>query len=528
MTERAQALEAAIVAVLHQMEHGEASDYHDLVGQACESGLRWCIRTLRDALEAVPPPPPVGSPTTEDIPQLVQRFDLVSVSFAYTSDHEMERADDGEWVRFDDVFPPASLSTVEPTVHNDLCSWCLTQADHVAASEECYERNSERGRIDSKPPVEPAGASEPPSDYIDIVFDGPPASESGRFIEVENAQGASIRVGEWVHRPDGYWALRLPAPVSPVEPTPPTNLLGDHLCWACDAACDCCQPDECVSCSRCEKAKPQRAQYVATCETNGHIYGHEGVCVFCQAPKPADPVEPTPAHTGWGPNNLRDCHCPNCQVEPTPEPPVHNDLCSWCLTQADHVAASEECYERNSQRGRSAPVSTGEPAPAVEREGMTAPKNECGKCRMLGSIGPCDEHGPLGVSPSPVLEPTPEPPKCVCSACEPLVDPGQRPSLEDINRLEKAAWDSKTDRVLVWYRDQIGLYQQRIRETERAWQLERKQKPTGAPAPCVWVADGEGYLRPGCTDAHLWGDYVETTEGWQCCPYCEAPLTVER
>lgn len=173
-------------------------------------------------------------------------------------------------------------------------------------------------------------------------------------------------------------------------------------------------------------------------------------------------------------------------VEPTPEPPVHNDLCSWCLTQADHVAASEECYERNSQRGRSAPVSTGEPAPAVEREGMTAPKNECGKCRMLGSIGPCDEHGPLGVSPSPVLEPTPEPPKCVCSACEPLVDPGQRPSLEDINRLEKAAWDSKTDRVLVWYRDQIGLYQQRIRETERAWQLERKQKPTGAPAPCVW------------------------------------------
>lgn len=29
--------------------------------------------------------------------------------------------------------------------------------------------------------------------YIDIVFDGPPAHESGRFIEVENAAGASIR-----------------------------------------------------------------------------------------------------------------------------------------------------------------------------------------------------------------------------------------------------------------------------------------------------------------------------------------------
>lgn len=46
--------------------------------------------------------------------------------------------------------------------------------------------------------------------YIDIVFDGPPSHESGRFVEVEDANGASIRVGEWVERSDGYWALRLP------------------------------------------------------------------------------------------------------------------------------------------------------------------------------------------------------------------------------------------------------------------------------------------------------------------------------
>jgi len=46
-------------------------------------------------------------------------------------------------------------------------------------------------------------------DYIDIVFDGPPAPESGRFIEVEDASGASISVGQWVQRPDGYWALRI-------------------------------------------------------------------------------------------------------------------------------------------------------------------------------------------------------------------------------------------------------------------------------------------------------------------------------
>ncbi len=45
---------------------------------------------------------------------------------------------------------------------------------------------------------------------IDIVFDGPPAHESGRFIEVEDDAGNSISIGEWVARNDGYWALRIP------------------------------------------------------------------------------------------------------------------------------------------------------------------------------------------------------------------------------------------------------------------------------------------------------------------------------
>lgn len=45
--------------------------------------------------------------------------------------------------------------------------------------------------------------------YIDIVFDAPPGPEAGRFIEVEDPSGKSIDVGEWIHRPDGYWALRL-------------------------------------------------------------------------------------------------------------------------------------------------------------------------------------------------------------------------------------------------------------------------------------------------------------------------------
>jgi hypothetical protein len=48
------------------------------------------------------------------------------------------------------------------------------------------------------------------SDYIDIVFDDGPSPTGGRFVEVENSAGASISFGEWVKRPDGYWALRIP------------------------------------------------------------------------------------------------------------------------------------------------------------------------------------------------------------------------------------------------------------------------------------------------------------------------------
>lgn len=45
---------------------------------------------------------------------------------------------------------------------------------------------------------------------IDILFDGPPSHESGRFIEVEDtATRKSVSVGEWVKRDDGCWVLRL-------------------------------------------------------------------------------------------------------------------------------------------------------------------------------------------------------------------------------------------------------------------------------------------------------------------------------
>jgi len=45
--------------------------------------------------------------------------------------------------------------------------------------------------------------------FINIIFDGPPSHEAGRFVEVETDDGRSIKVGEWVERLHGYWALRI-------------------------------------------------------------------------------------------------------------------------------------------------------------------------------------------------------------------------------------------------------------------------------------------------------------------------------
>jgi len=44
---------------------------------------------------------------------------------------------------------------------------------------------------------------------VEIVFDGPPSHESGRFVEVER-DGKSINYGEWREGDDGFWYLVLP------------------------------------------------------------------------------------------------------------------------------------------------------------------------------------------------------------------------------------------------------------------------------------------------------------------------------
>lgn len=60
-------------------------------------------------------------------------------------------------------------------------------------------------------------------DYVDIVFDGPPEHTTGRFVEVEDSTGRSIRYGRWVHRPDRMWALRIDR-----VPQPQSTVADDH------------------------------------------------------------------------------------------------------------------------------------------------------------------------------------------------------------------------------------------------------------------------------------------------------------
>jgi len=45
--------------------------------------------------------------------------------------------------------------------------------------------------------------------FVDVVFDGPPSHESGRFVEVEDDNGESVNAGGWIDRGDGLWALRI-------------------------------------------------------------------------------------------------------------------------------------------------------------------------------------------------------------------------------------------------------------------------------------------------------------------------------
>jgi hypothetical protein len=53
--------------------------------------------------------------------------------------------------------------------------------------------------------------------FIDIVFDGPPGLDGGRFVDMEDETGESINAGAWGERAHGFNQLRIPQPITFLE-----------------------------------------------------------------------------------------------------------------------------------------------------------------------------------------------------------------------------------------------------------------------------------------------------------------------
>jgi len=82
-----------------------------------------------------------------------------------------------------------------------------------------------------------------------IVFDGPPGPEAGRFIEVEQEDGSSVKAGQWEKRENGQWVLHLRVIDEDIAPSPEThpneekvlgNLMSEDACPLVHCHCSAC------------------------------------------------------------------------------------------------------------------------------------------------------------------------------------------------------------------------------------------------------------------------------------------------
>jgi hypothetical protein len=58
----------------------------------------------------------------------MKRYDLMQVNASYTTDHQMEPSDDGEWVRYADVEAQLDALTYEHAERLSIHSWEMQQA----------------------------------------------------------------------------------------------------------------------------------------------------------------------------------------------------------------------------------------------------------------------------------------------------------------------------------------------------------------------------------------------------------------
>lgn len=104
--------------------------------------------------------------------------------------HGMDEEPEGRWVRWND-----HVNALKDQGDSVEIQWMLRQMRNRGMQ-------TLRNIGETYPDVEKG--------YVDILFDGPPAHESGRFVEVEDEEGKGLSFGEWIQRDDGYWVLRIP------------------------------------------------------------------------------------------------------------------------------------------------------------------------------------------------------------------------------------------------------------------------------------------------------------------------------
>lgn len=96
-------------------------------------------------------------------------------------------------------------------------AWAYDEAPHICEAHPGKAWPHEHDGEECAGPGVPIDTRDYFTGIIDIVFDGPPGPEAGRFVEVENKAGASIGVGHWIERGDGMWALRIPTTADEVR-----------------------------------------------------------------------------------------------------------------------------------------------------------------------------------------------------------------------------------------------------------------------------------------------------------------------
>ena len=86
---------------------------------------------------------------------MLKRYDLMQVNVAYTTDHEMERSDDGEWVRYEDIEQLTRLLDVVGKALADFQNapdeWCDGVHTHSIACQQARAAIAELRASSMKP-----------------------------------------------------------------------------------------------------------------------------------------------------------------------------------------------------------------------------------------------------------------------------------------------------------------------------------------------------------------------------------------